>query len=114
MRREPGLQRRASMFEHPEPGFLGLHASAAFGLFLGALKATRDDPSPRPSGPIATSISFTPLLVSMNSRIWLECAMPRDFRTYSARFRSPACSMLRNSSHVSISELMPTSVVPRR
>ena len=51
-----------------------------------------------------------PRSVSRNSRIWLECAMPRDLRTYRPRLRSPPSSMSRSSSQVSMSEEMPTSV----
>ena len=48
--------------------------------------------------------------VRRNSRSWLECAMPRDFRMYRPRLRSPSISMSRSTSHVSIREERPISV----
>src|SRR5262245_55057421 len=48
--------------------------------------------------------------VKRNSRIWLECAMPRDFRTYRPRFLSPEDSRLLTRSQESTTEEILDSV----
>src|ERR1035437_4036728 len=78
-----------------------------------ASAAARAEPVNTPSGPMYTGTSLTPSLLSRNSRIWFECAMPRLLSTYSPRLRSPLSCIVMASSQVSTSEEMLNSVCSR-
>src|SRR5688572_13805873 len=73
--------------------------------------AARIAPVSTPSGPTYTSSRLRPCSVIRNSRIWLECFMPRDLSTYRPRLRSPPSSMSRIRIQVSMIDEMPTSVL---
>ncbi len=47
----------------------------------------------------------------INSRIWLEWAIPRDFKRWKSRLRSPLLSVLKSSSQVSMREETPMVAV---
>src|ERR1700688_1529669 len=72
--------------------------------------ARRADPVKTVPNPTYAESKRTPVRLRTNSRIWLECAMPRDFKTYRQRLRSPFSSRSRSRIQVSVSEEMPTSV----